>query len=387
MRLHAISADLGDNRRPPGTARRAVWSVTCWCLLAAMSQAAGSVALAQQTAAGEAKSAAAGSSTSVNTAVRPTMWDLAVQGGFFMIPIAICSVVVLAFAIERMIALRESKVLPPELMQELRRMANLEQGLDPREAYRLCQLHHSPLASAVRAALLKAGRPQPEVEKAVEDAVEREAALMARNIRPINVVATVAPLLGLIGTVQGMIMAFMVTSTTTSTGVAKAQELAQGIYTALVTTFSGLCVAVVAVLLGSYLEGRIDNLLHKMEEVFVELLHAFERFEGKIRVARTPARSDGKQTADSGVAVEKSAAGLNVLPRKPVRAEPSQRTAAADGAAQRKSVTVEPSRTEATAGGVAEAAESEVAGEAQPPKSLWVTMGKDNSVAIRPSAE
>ncbi|RMG41254.1 MAG: MotA/TolQ/ExbB proton channel family protein [Planctomycetota bacterium] len=318
----------------------------------------------QQAAPNGADGAAGGAVATERPAEQPTVWDLAVQGGFFMIPIAVCSIVVLAFAIERMIALREAKVLPPELMRELQRMANLEKGLDPREAYRLCQKHHSPLASAVRAALLKAGRPQPEVEKAVEDAVEREAALMARNIRPINVVATVAPLLGLIGTVQGMIIAFMVTSTTTSTGVAKAQELAQGIYTALVTTFSGLCVAVVAVLLGSFLEGRIDNLLHKMEDVFVELLHAFERFEGKIRVARTVSRSEAAAASDSAVALEKAAVGLNVVPRESARSGRRERAAADVGPA----VSAEPEQT-------------------APPKSLWETMAKEKTVGVRPSAD
>ncbi len=191
---------------------------------------------------------------------------------------------------------------------------------------------------------------------------------------------------GLIGTVQGMIMAFMVTSTTTSTGVAKAQELAQGIYTALVTTFSGLCVAVVAVLLGSYLEGRIDNLLHKMEDVFVELLHAFERFEGKIRVARTPARGDGKQPSDAGVAIEKSSVGLHVVPRKPSRTEPPRKVTAGEaGGSSRGSAAAAPD--EAPPGGDADPASPDLLEEARPPKSLWATMRKDNPVAAQPSGE
>jgi biopolymer transport protein ExbB len=109
---------------------------------------------------------------------------------------------------------------------------------------------------------------------------------MAQNIRPINVAVSISPMLGLLGTVQGMIMAFMVISTSTSTGAAKGQELAQGIYTALITTFAGLCVAIPAIVIANMLEGRIERLLRGMEDVFNEIVPLFERFEGKWRVTR-----------------------------------------------------------------------------------------------------
>ena len=135
---------------------------------------------------------------------------------------------------------------------------------------------------------------------------------MADNLRPINVSASVAPLIGLLGTVQGMIMAFMVTSTTTATGAAKGQELASGIYTALVTTFGGLCIAIPAVLIASWLESRIDRLLRDMEDVFLEILPQFERYEGKLRIRRTV---DGE-----GVLVKGTTAKPAAAPAKPVTA-------------------------------------------------------------------
>ena len=222
----------------------------------------------------------------------PSVWDLAVQGGVFMIPIVLMSIVAIGFSIERVMGLRSNRILPIELILGLRELTS-ETGIDPRRAWKVCQEHPSPLASVVRAAILKAGRPHAEVEKAVEDAAIREIAEMSRNLRPVNVVATIAPLLGLIGTVQGMIMAFMVTSTTDSTGAAKSKELATGIYTALVTTFAGLCVAVVAVLLANFLEGRIERLLRQLEDVFLDLLPDFERFEGRLRVSRAVGEGDG----------------------------------------------------------------------------------------------
>lgn len=229
--------------------------------------------------------------TAAETAPMPSLWELAVQGGIFMIPIGLASIVAVAFSIERMIGLQTGRILPAELILKLRKLIS-ERGIDPRKAWAVCQEHPSPLANALRAAILKAGRPHAEVEKAVEDAVGRETADMIRNLRPVNVVASIAPLLGLLGTVQGMILAFMVTSSTSSTGNAKAQELAQGIYTALVTTFAGLSVAVVSVLLANYLEGRIERLLRMMEELFIDLLPHLERFEGKLRVTRAGGLAD-----------------------------------------------------------------------------------------------
>ena len=214
----------------------------------------------------------------------PFLWNLAVQGGVFMIPIALCSVVVVAFAIERRIGLQRGRIIPRGLLVSLQKLNQQNNGIDPRLAYDECQKFRSPLGRVIQAAIMKVGRPHAELEKAVEDAVSREADEMAQNIRPINISASIAPLLGLLGTVQGMILAFMVISTTTATGQAKGAELAQGIYTALVTTFAGLTVAIPAIIVANILEGRIERLLRGMEDVFNEILPLFERFEGKWRV-------------------------------------------------------------------------------------------------------
>lgn len=214
----------------------------------------------------------------------PFLWNLAVQGGVFMIPIALCSIVVVAFAIERRLGLQKGRIIPRGLLVSLQKLNQQNNGIDPRLAYDECQKFRSPLGRVIQAAIMKVGRPHAELEKAVEDAVSREADEMAQNIRPINISASIAPLLGLLGTVQGMILAFMVISTTASTGQAKGAELAQGIYTALVTTFAGLTVAIPAIIVANMLEGRIERLLRGMEDVFNEILPLFERFEGKWRV-------------------------------------------------------------------------------------------------------
>ena len=227
----------------------------------------------------------------------PSLWNLAIQGGWFMIPIGIASVITIAFTLERLGGLRRERILPKALIAELRELIK-SPTVDPRKLWELCEGNASPLANVGRSAVLKTGRPQPEVESAVMDAVERETGEMTRNLRPINVVASISPLLGLLGTVQGMIMAFMVTSTTSSTGTAKAQELAHGIYTALVTTFAGLTVAVVSVVLANFIEGRIERLLKQMEGIFLDLLPRLEAYEGKLRVA------EALETEEGGIKVK-----------------------------------------------------------------------------------
>lgn len=249
----------------------------------------------------------------------PSVWDLTVQGGIFMIPLFLDSIIVVAYAIERYFGLRGKKILPPKLLLAIQQLNSEDNGIDPKQAYEICQQHPSPLANVIRAAILKIGRPHSELEQAVQDAVGREADEMSDNLRPINVSATVAPLIGLLGTVQGMIMAFMVTSATTATGAAKAQELASGIYAALVTTFGGLCIAIPAVLIASWLESRIDRLLRDMEDIFLEILPQFERFEGKLRIRAVEGGLQVKGTATKPVATTTKPITAN----KPPAAEPA----------------------------------------------------------------
>lgn len=248
-----------------------------------------------------------GNSTAARPAQQglPSIWDLAVQGGLFMLPIALCSVVVAVYGIERFVALRLPKIAPSELISKLYALSTEEKGIDPRQAYEVCREHPSPLARIIEVGILKVGRPHAELEKAVEDAAAREADGLAANLKPINTAAVLGPQLGLIGTVQGMIMAFMVTSTTSATGAAKGQELAAGIYTALVTTFAGLCVSIPAIIVATMLESRIERLLRGMEDVFDHVLPQFERFEGKYRIALN---SDASGVVLKGTAPKATAA-------------------------------------------------------------------------------
>jgi biopolymer transport protein ExbB len=135
--------------------------------------------------------------------------------------------------------------------------------------------------------LERLGRPLPEIEHVVDVTKEREASSLYANIRPISLAVTVTPLLGLLGTVQGMILAFYTTANLEA-GANRAAELAQGIYVALITTFAGLCVAIPAAIIAHFLEGRILAGFRRVDNVVGGMLPQMERYENKGRV--TPAQ-------------------------------------------------------------------------------------------------
>jgi biopolymer transport protein ExbB len=213
------------------------------------------------------------------------IFSLIVKGGWFMLPIFLMSFLVVTFTIERFIALRRDKVIPHELITRLGQLGGTQGGFDPRQAYRLCQQFPSTAATVIRAMLLKVGRPHSEVEHAVSEASEREAERIYANVRWLNLAAAVTPLLGLMGTVWGMIRAFHDT-TQLAPGQNKADYLAEGIYVALVTTLGGLAVAIPAAILSHYFEGRITAMFHQIDELLFNLLPQVERYEGRVRFSQ-----------------------------------------------------------------------------------------------------
>jgi biopolymer transport protein ExbB len=216
-----------------------------------------------------------------------SVWQLYQKGGVLMYPITFVSLVVVCFGVERSLGLRRRKVLPPKLRNGLRELAGRPGGLDIRAAYQLCRQFPSTAANVVRAMLLKVGRPDAELEQAVAEANGREASRLYFHVRWLNLSMSIAPMLGLLGTVQGMIIVFMGVSHL-APGANKAEYMAEGIYLKLVCTFAGLIVAIPAAVLAHVFEARIQTLMDDVEDLVLELLPHVERFEGRVRVRRGP---------------------------------------------------------------------------------------------------
>jgi biopolymer transport protein ExbB len=231
--------------------------------------------------------------TTPSAAERPSVGDLVRRGGLIMVPIGICSVALTAFFLERLFTMRRSKVIPPGFIEELVSLRDTER-LDAKALEALCLRYPSPMGQIAKAALLRQGHPLLEVEKVLEDAAAREVSILRSGIRPLTAIASIAPLLGLIGTVFGMIDAFIVTS---QPGLKDRTELlASGIYEALVATAAGLLVAVPALIAAYYFTGRLDSLSRTMGDILTPLVPALAKLDktqtpstGPLRAGAEPA--------------------------------------------------------------------------------------------------
>lgn len=219
---------------------------------------------------------------------------LLVSGGIFMIPLLFMSLLAVTFTIERLIGLRRNRVMPDVFVAALGQLGSSSGGFDPRKAYRICQQFPSACANVVKAMLLKVGRPHSEVEHTVQETSQREAERLYGNVRWLNLAASVSPLIGLLGTVWGMIIAFH-DLTLLEASQNKAEFLAEGIYIALVTTLGGLLIAIPAAIASHFFEGRIQRLFHQIDELVFSILPQIERFEGHVRFSRQP--SEGEEGA------------------------------------------------------------------------------------------
>jgi biopolymer transport protein ExbB len=197
--------------------------------------------------------------------------DLFRAGGPMMWPLAACSVIVVAFAIERQVLLRRRRVIPKDFVTRF--LEHLKSGqLDRASALELCEKNGSPIAQVFAHGVRKWGKPSVEVEQAIIDGGERQIGLLRKHLRVMNTVATVAPLMGLLGTVYGMILCFNELATSTAV-VGKTEELAKGIGMALVATGGGLVVAIPSLILYMYLAGRVDAVVMEMDLLAQKVVH------------------------------------------------------------------------------------------------------------------
>lgn len=196
------------------------------------------------------------------------LWIVVVfkKGGPMMWPILVCSIFAVAISIERAIQLRSGKVIHPEFLGTVRKHWL---NRDFKKALGSCKEYQNAMAKIVRAGLLRSDMGILEMEKAVEGAGNHQSSLLTSNLRGLGVVANLAPMLGLLGTVAGMIKAFNVISTS---GSGNPSLVAGGISEALITTAAGLIVGIPALAAYHFFRGRADSLIFEMEEISIKFL-------------------------------------------------------------------------------------------------------------------
>jgi biopolymer transport protein ExbB len=208
--------------------------------------------------------------------------EMMARGGPVMFVLAVCSIVGLAFMFERLVALRRSRVIPgPFVTRFLQQMR--EGDLDRERAIAICEDNPSSIAAVFSGAVRKWGRPGVEVEQAVIDAGERASYGLRRYLRVFTGLAVVGPLLGLLGTVIGMIHAFNAVAEKAAGGVAVSDLLAKGISEALLNTAFGLVIAIPAQSLYFYFVGRVDRMVIDMDALGQELVHMVSAEELQLR--------------------------------------------------------------------------------------------------------
>jgi len=194
------------------------------------------------------------------------MLEIFQKGGFLMYPIFICSLIAVTIFFERMFYLKSIKTKSKKFVF---RVKNLVKKGSIELAISACRKSPTPISNIMLAGLIKFGRGREEIKEAIEDRANQEIPLLEGNLSTLSTIGNIAPLLGLLGTVFGMIQSFNVI---TLMGVGNPEALSGGISVALLTTAFGLSVAIPTIVAYNYLLHRVDKLIREMEVNCVELI-------------------------------------------------------------------------------------------------------------------
>lgn len=200
----------------------------------------------------------------------PSLWELVKSGGPLMWPLGLCSLVALALAFERWLALREARLGGERLARDVH--SALRAGGAP-AARTLIEGRATPLSRILDVALRPHANGEAR-ERAVEDVATAEVRELSAKLKPLHMVYIIAPLLGLLGTVWGLIEAFAVVATQNALG--RPEMLASGVYQALVTTAAGLAIAIPTLVAYQHLRGRVERFARKTEGFYAALENELE---------------------------------------------------------------------------------------------------------------
>jgi biopolymer transport protein ExbB len=199
------------------------------------------------------------------------MFEIVKAGGPVMVPIILASIVAAAIFLERVWTLQQRRVLPAELTEKVWKWVEQRQIQDK---HIVALQQNSPLGKILAAGLANRHRERSIIKEAIEDTGRHVVHELERFIGTLGTIASVSPLLGLLGTVVGMIRTFNAIQTE---GVGDPAALGGGIAEALITTAAGLTVAIPALLGYKYLRGRVENLVVQMEKESIKLVQAMEQ--------------------------------------------------------------------------------------------------------------
>ncbi len=196
-----------------------------------------------------------------------SLWDLCLQGGWLMLPLAVLSLICIYVFVERAIVVQKASRLDDSFMKRIRDY--IHEG-EIESAYNLCRKTDSPYSRLIAKGISRIGRPVNDIMAAIENNGNIEVANLSKGLPWLATTAAGAPMLGFLGTVIGMVQAFY--SIASQGNTANISTFSDGIYTALVTTVAGLIVGVVALFAYNYLIARINSVMTRMEASTMEFM-------------------------------------------------------------------------------------------------------------------
>lgn len=200
------------------------------------------------------------------------VWSFLGSGGLAMIPLALCSLVGMAIVIEKLISLRTKKVIVPEIVSVL---DNVTSEKDLNLALSICKKHNGPFANLILTVLKNRSLQKDELKELVVDTGRQEIRTLERGLVTLETIAGVAPLLGLLGTVIGILKVFNVIA---ELGIGEASALSGGISEALITTIVGLSIGIPAVVFFNYFSDRAESLVLEIEKYSADLIMKVKKF-------------------------------------------------------------------------------------------------------------
>lgn len=193
--------------------------------------------------------------------------DLAIKGGFMMIPIILCSFVAIYIFVERVLTINKANQSPEAFIGRIKEM--VLRG-DVNGAKLLCSQFDSPIARMIEKGVARIGSPLKTIEASIENVAKLELFKLEKNLSILATVSGSAPMMGFLGTVIGMVSAFIAIAQ--EEGSVSPKLLSSGIYTAMITTVAGLVVGIMAYLAYNYLVTRVSKVVHKMEYSAIEFI-------------------------------------------------------------------------------------------------------------------
>jgi biopolymer transport protein ExbB len=204
--------------------------------------------------------------TQPTSQVSLSLWDLLLKGGVIMIPILICSLLAVYFFIERYIALHKAGKSDKNFMNHVN---TLVQDMKLDAAKTMCKTTNTPVSRMVEKGLARIGRPINDIERSIESVGKYEISKLERNMKILGIVAGIAPMLGFIGTIMGVIKIFYNISLTDNISIG---VISSGLYEKMITSASGLIVGVLAYVGYHYLQILLDKVIFKLEDAGIEFM-------------------------------------------------------------------------------------------------------------------